>query len=246
MVDVEQGRRDERDGCQGDDEDQPEACLGADLFAVGIATIEVIDRPRARLSFLHRFGRTAVRSAVAEADDDRDGGEGGQQGDDRVAGRLADELSDLDFGGDGDGGHDVCENGEQADDGQYPAQRPDIERVGIGPDEVLRGVRVLPRQRDGITELFEDLAFDGGRAIRGRGRILAEAGFDHVVDRGGDLGGDVGTGVFRQVAGDVVDVDFGERTHGVPSFQSWVMLELSSSQWLCSAAATSAPLSVSV
>jgi hypothetical protein len=77
-------------------------------------------------------------------------------------------------------------------------------------------------------------------------RALAESGFDHIADRRGDLGADVGTRLLGQMTDDIVDVGFGERTHGVPSFQSFVMLESSSSHWEWSAAATSAPLAVTV
>src|SRR5699024_2348698 len=75
---------------------------------------------------------------------------------------------------------------------------------------------------------------------------LAEAVLNHVIDRRPDLCGDVGTRVLGQMTDDIVDVGFGERTHGVPSFQSFVMLESSSSHWEWSAAATSAPLAVTV
>src|SRR5690625_5318883 len=54
---------------------------------------------------------------------------------------------------------------------------------------------------------------------------LAEAVLNHVIDRRPDLCGDVGTRVLGQMTDDIVDVGFGERTHGVPSFQSFVMLE---------------------
>src|SRR5699024_12357215 len=74
---------------------------------------------------------------------------------------------------------------------------------------------------------------------------LAEAVLDHVVDRRPDLCGDVLARLLGQMTDDIVDVDFGECTHGVPSFQSFVMLESSSSHWEWSAAATSAPLAVS-
>src|SRR5699024_11777532 len=75
---------------------------------------------------------------------------------------------------------------------------------------------------------------------------LAEAVLDHVIDRRPDLCGDVLARLLGQMTDDIVDVDFGERTHGVPSFQSFVMLESSSSHWEWSAAATSAPLAVTV
>src|SRR5699024_11837947 len=60
---------------------------------------------------------------------------------------------------------------------------------------------------------------------------LAEAVLDHVIDRRPDLCGDVLARLLGQMTDDIVDVDFGERTHGVPSFQSFVMLESSSSHW---------------
>src|SRR5699024_9014422 len=145
-----------------------------------------------------------------------------------------------------DGEHHVGEYRQQTDDGQNPAQRPEEERIRLRADEVLRRIRIRSRKHCRIAELFEHFAFDGGRAFGVRLRVLAEASLDRIVDRGGDLGGDVGTRALGQMTDDVVDVDFGERTHGVPSFQSFVMLESSSSHWEWSAAATSAPLAVTV
>src|SRR5699024_12187639 len=108
LADVEQGRRNEGDGRQREDEDQPEGRLGADLPAAGIATVEVFDRPCALLPPPEGIRGTAVEAAVAESDDDRDGGEGGEQRGHGVAYGAADQLSEVDIGG----GRDPDRHGE--------------------------------------------------------------------------------------------------------------------------------------